>query len=326
MMGRCRKFTDEQLREVLARGLTHAEAARELNVHASAVQQRAKRIGMELRSDLRKAEVLRLAKAGLYGREIAAQVGVPYQTVMRYAREGGIKLARAGKGAQDVDRAEDFRKRYLSGETLQQIGDVYGVSRERVRQILKRDFGIKSSDGGYSVLAAEKKRQRRAAEDAKCQKKYGCSYRQYLSIVREELRLKREGSPAKRLPRMAFCQQRSNAKKRGIDWQLSLWDWWLIWQESGKWNRRGRRSGGFCMCRKGDVGPYSKDNVYIATFAENASVANKKSDLPMGVSRDRKRYVAQRMLNGKLHRIGSFDTPEEAHLAFIRFRGLQAAE
>lgn len=35
-------------------------------------------------------------------------------------------------------RVSDMLRRHESGETLQEIGNVYGLSRERVRQILKR--------------------------------------------------------------------------------------------------------------------------------------------------------------------------------------------
>lgn len=325
-MGRHRKFTDDQLRDVLARGLTHAEAARELNVHLNSVQQHARRLGLGTRSEMHQAEVVRLGRAGLFGHEIAAQLGIPYQTVMRYARQNGVKLARPGTGPQNDERSDDFRRRYLSGETLQQIGDAYGVSRERVRQVLSRQYGITARDGGYSIIRAEKKQKRRAAQDAKCQAKYGCSYRNYLSVVREERRMMREGAGADQLPRRAFGRQRTNAKARGISWELTFWEWWVIWQESGKWSRRGKRADGFCMCRKGDVGPYSKDNVYIATIAENASVANKKSGLPLGVILTNGRYEVRRRLNGKNFYLGRFDTPEEAHLAFVRFRGLEAAE
>lgn len=266
-----------------------------------------------------------LAASGIFAREAAANLGVSYQGLTRTARHLGIKFERPGTGAQDSERSKEFKRRYLAGETLQQIGDVYGITRERVRQVLKRDHGITACDGGYSVIAAEKKRKRRAAQDAKYQEKYGCSYRQYLSILREERRMKREGHPVARLPRLAFCQQRGNAKRRGIPWELSLWDWWVIWQESGKWNRRGRQCGGFCMCRKGDVGPYAKDNVYIATVSENTSVANRRSDLPLGVAAKNGRYVARRKLKGKTYFIGAFETPEEAHIAFIRFRVGEAA-
>lgn len=42
------------------------------------------------------------------------------------------------QGAED-DRRCDMARRYLAGETLRAIGDDFGISRERVRQILRAD-------------------------------------------------------------------------------------------------------------------------------------------------------------------------------------------
>jgi hypothetical protein len=48
-----------------------------------------------------------------------------------------------------------------------------------------------------------------------------------------------------------------------------------MWQDSGKWEQRGRKQGQYCMARKGDVGPYSPDNVDIITIRQNSIDANK---------------------------------------------------
>ncbi len=50
-------------------------------------------------------------------------------------------------GVDNTDRAIDIYERYSNGETLESIGKDYGISRERIRQILKKqvikDLGIK---------------------------------------------------------------------------------------------------------------------------------------------------------------------------------------
>lgn len=50
-----------------------------------------------------------------------------------------------------------------------------------------------------------------------------------------------------------------------------VWEWWTIWQMSGRWEERGRGHG-YMMCRKGDVGPYALGNVVIATGDFNAAI------------------------------------------------------
>lgn len=67
----------------------------------------------------------------------------------------------------------------------------------------------------------------------------------------------------------AYKNQVRSSRKRGIDFLLTFeeWrDWWLI---DDRWGNRGRCAGQFVMARKGDAGPYSIDNIYLATSRQN---------------------------------------------------------
>lgn len=100
---------------------------------------------------------------------------------------------------------------------------------------------------------------------------YSDSHRQYYLRNREKIlsqRLERERAWCA-TPKGQFSVQKRKAKQRGIDWELSFDEWWTIWQESGHWEQRGDHRGKYCMSRRGDVGPYSKENVYINEFSEN---------------------------------------------------------
>jgi hypothetical protein len=70
-------------------------------------------------------------------------------------------------------------------------------------------------------------------------------------------------------PRGKYNRQKQRAKERGIAFLLTFEQWWKIWQSSGLWERRGSRPGFYCMCRKGDHGPYADGNVFIGSFAGN---------------------------------------------------------
>lgn len=73
-----------------------------------------------------------------------------------------------------------------------------------------------------------------------------------------------------KIPKGAYIRQRANAVRRGIKWDISFEEWWNVWQQSGKWEERGREAHQYCMSRKNDNGPYSVENVKIVTMKENS--------------------------------------------------------
>ena len=119
-----------------------------------------------------------------------------------------------------------------------------------------------------------------------------------------------------------FHQHRRNATVlRGVGWELSFEEWWSVWKESGRWEQRGRGVGLYCMCRKGDIGPYKIGNVFIGEFSANSrTTKNKKTDLPIGVHRTRSgNYRAYYYVDRKRFRLGTFKTPEQAGAAYLNF-------
>ncbi|QQG32169.1 hypothetical protein CkP1_0146 [Citrobacter phage CkP1] len=72
-----------------------------------------------------------------------------------------------------------------------------------------------------------------------------------------------------------YNSQRHAAIRRGISWELTFEQWIEWWKSTGKYNERGRKGHEYCMCRKGDVGPYSLSNIYCATNNQNTRDAVK---------------------------------------------------
>lgn len=73
--------------------------------------------------------------------------------------------------------------------------------------------------------------------------------------------------------RQAFTRQRSDAKRRGIQFQISFNEWCSWWkaQLGPDWfELRGRNADNYVMARKGDKGSYKLGNVICLTMAENA--------------------------------------------------------
>lgn len=239
---------------------------------------------------------------------------VAYPPIPRVSQEER-RIARA-------KRAEAFAALYRSGKTLQEIGALHGLTRERVRQLLA-SLGIDGADGGIHLSAKWKKDD--AAYDLAIKReknsleKHGCTYEQYQTLLRLPRRTKYSG------PTSAFQLQRNNAMRRGIAWEFKLWDWWQVWQESGKWGERGRGQG-YVMARRGDEGAYAPGNVFITSAIDNCSNApkKKKHDLPLGVQFGANGFTAQRMLHGEIHHLGTHRTPEAAHNAYVEFAPVPA--
>lgn len=80
-------------------------------------------------------------------------------------------------------------------------------------------------------------------------------------------------------PKGVYIRQRANARRRGIPWEFTFNTWWGVWKNSGKWEHRGMGKGKYCMARRGDLGPYSPENVRIITFSQNSKIAIKRNEI-----------------------------------------------
>lgn len=154
--------------------------------------------------------------------------------------------------------------------TLQEIGNVFGICRERVRQITSWEFGIDKIEGGGAIKCflgkrekAEKKAAHRSAREQRFFDKWRVTEEFAKSI--SDLKLSNWSHPIR-----LFERQRQNAKNRGVGWDMTFKQWWDIWQESGHWHERGRRADGYVMGRYGDSDGYTPDNVYICTLRQNS--------------------------------------------------------
>ena len=158
---------------------------------------------------------------------------------------------------------------FRDGKTLAEIGKQYGVTREYVRQQLAR-LGLSSMDGGMAMRSLSRIRSKAESAAAAKSRQEQRDFEKW-GMPTEEIRAISAFSRSDtRHPFRKFVEQRRNASRRGIVWNITFAQWWRIWQESGHWEERGRGKG-YCMARWADDGPYSAENVYICTIGQNFS-------------------------------------------------------
>lgn len=78
----------------------------------------------------------------------------------------------------------------------------------------------------------------------------------------------------KQIAEKRYLQQRAQARMRKVPFTITLDEWIKVWEDSGKWEQRGRRKDQYCMSRIGDKGGYELGNVFIQLSNENAREGN----------------------------------------------------
>lgn len=243
------------------------------------------------------SEIISLFESGKSTLEISQILNKNEYSVRAYLKYRGFKLEKINHVRDsNVERDILVVDLYKKGETLKSISQKIGISGERVRQIVKRN---NVNLGGLDVRSLLKSKDKQLKKEIQRSKKemrifsmYGIGTDLYEKIYVEM------GSPSNpKSPFFKWSHHRSNSKKRGIEFKLSFAEWWNIWEQSGKWDQRGRGHG-YVMARYGDIGGYELGNVYICTSVQNASDQYLSSKIRKKIDRN---------LDGKCKRGHVFD-------------------
>lgn len=165
------------------------------------------------------------------------------------------------------EQIESIVASYKSGLTLQEIGTVQGLTRERIRQILQK-AGLTRLDGGVHLRKLSNSAAREAdyvqRREKRCQRAYGCDWTTFRSIT--------GSNRFDRIPPIArpYVEHRRTAQRLHIGWRLSLPEYIeLVHPYLDKIGR-----GGLVLARLDKNGPYSRENVTILSYSENAKLTN----------------------------------------------------
>ncbi len=153
---------------------------------------------------------------------------------------------------------------------------MFDITTQRIQQILA-SRGLSAKDGGQHLLAKRTEAKREAEMNQRIFDLLGMS-RQEVKDLRGRYQTYQD-SPFNR-----YRIQRSSALARSIEWRFNFSEWWKVWDQSGKYDKRGRETGQFVMARFNDIGPYSKDNVKIVTCSENCSEVRLREVSKYGVT------------------------------------------
>jgi hypothetical protein len=148
----------------------------------------------------------------------------------------------------DTQRLERIDAMCAEGKTLQQIGEAFGVTRERARQIIKK-YGIERTNQPRTKTADAAAR-RKAAHEQRCIEKWGVGI--------EGTKKLNEAGVIK-----AFMYHRNAAHAQLIEWRLPFVDWYATWLASGHFDQRGRGAGKYVMARIDRSKPFEPGNVEI---------------------------------------------------------------
>lgn len=152
-------------------------------------------------------------------------------------------------------------------KTLKEIGDIEGVTRERVRQILFK-MGIKAKDGGARARARTRRADIEAKRDLAYLHRYGMTRRAYREI-------------SKATGYLAQHRYRSFERSMRLFYDepylLTFGDWWELWHKSGHWSEYGRERDQYVLARIIRPGPFIKSNMQVIKSQENISSAIKRS-------------------------------------------------
>jgi len=178
-------------------------------------------------------------------------------------------------GTMKPQRNADIASLFLSGVTMQEIGDLFGLTRQRVQQILK-DQGINGHQGGNSLFVAHRQKQkedlRRLMEKEKekgriadmdqwSRKVLGVPLEEAFRLNGKPFRTKRRSSHNQEIYQRYLAIKHQFGYKHPDDAYLTFSEWHQVWMASGRWENGPK--GGYGIIRKYKNQPWSVQNARV---------------------------------------------------------------
>lgn len=218
-----------------------------------------------------------LRAAGFTEQEILHALVVPTAQYRIVSRKTGPDL-----------RRERMVLLYKEGKTLEEIGVEFGVTRERVRQIIR----LGRSHGGKCVITEQRTQDRLKAKkdrrDARCKTVFGCDYETALRLNEG-----RHPTPNNNSKASAYLNQKRTMQGvyQNVPYSLTFPEWLEAWGDKYCFKGKGK----WGLVRIDDTKGFVAGNVIPKSVSERAAetirrthsrMAQIRSLLDSGVSRD----------------------------------------
>lgn len=154
---------------------------------------------------------------------------------------------------------DDFR----NGKTTTELATEHGITYQGIHRILKK-HGLSRANGGKSKVVAERRAKESAeATTSSIQERHGCTVEQWNMLRTME-------DDYKKTPLAAFNTFKNNFQSiNDVAFSMTLWEWWEMWEASGRWTQRIRNPDGmWVMAQLDKTLPLTKDNARIIPFGQ----------------------------------------------------------
>lgn len=222
--------------------------------------------------------------------DVASQLGVTETSVRRWFKIGIIGSASAKNGRilftqkeineriilkrgtkeKGLDqRALDMAYCYQRGEMLGDIGSRYGITRERVRQILVKQ-GIRGKDGGAYKQGLSRSAIR---EKAAIQARENYSLAIYGMGCKETSDLSAELGSKKTFIVNAYRQLRDNSNRQKIPWSLTLKEFFYATKD------KPYGLGNYVLRRIDQSKGYEPENIIYISHSDNSKLSKRQQQI-----------------------------------------------
>lgn len=151
---------------------------------------------------------------------------------------------------------------FIANATTTELATKYGVTYQAIHRILKKN-NLGRKNGGKSKEVAERNASA-APKVSPMQDRHGCTPEQW-----DELRAMDEDY--KKTPLAAYNTFKNNFQNINKDagFSLTLWEWWTLWKDSGRFAQRMRNPEGvWTMAQIDSAKPLCKENARIMPLGD----------------------------------------------------------